>query len=70
MNRAMQLLSSLRCEDGTKWGDRAAEWQRLDAEAILDPPPDGPTMHFLTRGLVVAPRRRTSQVWRSPRCSK
>ena len=33
--------------DGTRWGDRATEWQWSDAAAILDPTP--PHYHYLSR---------------------
>jgi len=44
---ALDLLLSLRLEDGRRWGEAATRWQRADAEAILDTA--GPRLHFLTR---------------------
>jgi len=44
---ALDLLGSLVLEDGRRWGDAAADFQRWDAEWILDTEP--PPYHFLTR---------------------
>jgi hypothetical protein len=44
---ALDLLLGLVLEDGRRWGDAASEWQRSDAEAILDL--SGPRLHYLTR---------------------
>ncbi len=49
MSEALDLLSSLVLEDGRRWGDAAHPWQWDDARAILDPGPDDPRSHFLTR---------------------
>ena len=45
--RPMDLLSALVLESGARWGEVAADFQLLDAEAIFSP--DGPRWHFLTR---------------------
>ncbi len=48
MNAALDLLAALVLDDGRRWGDAAAAFQREDAEAVLDL--DSPTpYHFLTR---------------------
>jgi len=44
---AMDLLAALVLEDGTRWGDVAADFQIEDAEAILSD--DGPVWHLITR---------------------
>jgi phage terminase large subunit-like protein len=46
---ALHLLHALVLEDGRRWGEAAADFQREDAAAILEPEPDAPAMHFLTR---------------------
>ncbi len=46
---ALDLLASLRLEDGRTWLAAATRWQLDDAKAILDPPRRGPRLHFLTR---------------------
>ncbi len=49
MSEALDVLASLVLEDGRLWGDAAQGWQWEDARAILDPGPDDPRSHFLTR---------------------
>ncbi len=49
MSAALDLLGTLRLEDGIRWGDRAVDWQRADAAAVLDPAPGAPRLHYLTR---------------------
>ncbi len=49
MSDALHLLHALVLEDGRRWGEAAADFQREDAVAILDPAPDEPTMHYITR---------------------
>ncbi|MCU1691149.1 MAG: hypothetical protein JWM64_240 [Frankiales bacterium] len=49
MSAALELLHGLVLEDGARWGERATRWQRDDAAAIVDPAPDAPRLHFLTR---------------------
>jgi phage terminase large subunit-like protein len=44
---ALDLLLSLRLEDGRRWGEAAEPWQRSDAEALLDE--TGPRLHYQTR---------------------
>jgi hypothetical protein len=46
-DHALAVVAALVCEDGRRWGERAAPWQRDDARAILDL--DGPRRHYLTR---------------------
>ena len=46
-SRALDLLLSLRLDDGRRWGDAAQPWQRADAEAVLAE--EGPRSHYLTR---------------------
>lgn len=46
---AYALLAGLKLENGRRWGDIAAPWQIADARAILEPGPNDPRMHFLTR---------------------
>lgn len=41
------LLAGLVLDDGRRWGEVAAGWQRDDAVAVLDV--DGPRLHFQTR---------------------
>jgi hypothetical protein len=43
----LDVLSALVLDGGQPWGATATDWQRADAEAVLDL--DGPRMHFLTR---------------------
>lgn len=45
--RWLDLMASLRLEDGRAWGEAAAPFQLEDARAILVG--DGPRFHFLTR---------------------
>lgn len=47
---ALELLAALPLEDGTRWGERAHDWQLDDARAILDGSPSAPRRHFLLRG--------------------
>lgn len=49
MGDALHLLHGLVLEDGTRWGESAADFQRDDAVAILEPGVDDPRLHFLTR---------------------
>ncbi len=46
---ALDVLGGLVLEDGRRWGDAAQPWQWDDARAVLDPGPDDPLSHFLTR---------------------
>jgi phage terminase large subunit-like protein len=48
VSAALDLLYGLKLEDGRRWGEAAADFQRADAEAILEPG-DGPPFNFLTR---------------------
>ncbi|MDP9403846.1 MAG: terminase large subunit [Actinomycetota bacterium] len=47
LDTTLDLLASLTLEDGRAWGAAAAEFQRADATAVLNPAP--PHSHFLTR---------------------
>ncbi len=48
MSRALDLLAGLVVDDdGTSWGERATDWQRADAEAVIDP--DLARYAYLTR---------------------
>jgi phage terminase large subunit-like protein len=49
VNAALTLLAGLVLEDGRKWIEAAADFQVEDAFAVLDPGPDDPLLHFLTR---------------------
>ena len=49
MSDAHDLLGGLVLEDGRRWGDAAQPWQWADAQAVLEPGPDDPRSHFLTR---------------------
>lgn len=44
---ALAVLHALVLDDGRRWGEAATDWQRADAEAILDV--DGAPYSFLTR---------------------
>lgn len=46
---ALDLMASFVHESGARWGETATPWQWEDAQAILEPGPGGPLMHFLTR---------------------
>jgi hypothetical protein len=46
---ALELLAGLVTESGLTWAEQVADWQRLDAEAIVAPPDGGPRRHFLVR---------------------
>lgn len=46
-SKALELLGSLRLEDGRSWAEAATPWQVADARAILGD--DGPRLHYLTR---------------------
>jgi hypothetical protein len=46
MREALDLLRALVLEDGRRWGEAAADFQRDDARAILS---RSPRLHFLTR---------------------
>ncbi len=48
MSEALDLLYALRLEDGRRWGEAAAAFQRDDAQAVLDLESATP-YHFLTR---------------------
>ena len=48
MSSALDLLASLRLEDGRRWGEVAAPFQWADAKAVLAPGSETP-YHFLTR---------------------
>jgi len=43
----VDLVAGLVLEDGSRWGEVAADWQWDDVKAILDR--TGPRRHFLTR---------------------
>lgn len=43
------LMASLVLEDGRRWGEIAAPWQRDDAEAVLDNRPSSPRLHWVGR---------------------
>lgn len=49
MSDALHVLHALVIEDGRRWGEAAADFQRDDARAILEPAPDDPRLHFVTR---------------------
>ena len=49
MSAAVDLLAGLLLEDGRAWGEVAAPFQWQDATAILDPGPNDPLLHFVTR---------------------
>ncbi len=49
MTAALDILAGLVLENGMRWGDAAEPWQLLDANAVLEPGPDDPLYHFLTR---------------------
>lgn len=49
MSEALSLLAGLVLEDGRRWSEVAAPFQWDDARAVLDPAPDDPRQHFLTR---------------------
>lgn len=46
---ALDLLHALVLDDGRRWGDAAVDWQRADAQAVLEPGPDAPRLHWLGR---------------------
>jgi hypothetical protein len=46
---ARKLLHALVLDDGRLWGAAATPWQIADAQAILDPGPDDPTLHWIGR---------------------
>lgn len=46
-DRALPLLHALVLDDGRRWGEVAADFQRDDAAAVVAP--SGPRLHFLTR---------------------
>jgi phage terminase large subunit-like protein len=46
---ALDILHALVLDDGRPWGLAATEWQRADAEAVLEPGPDEPRLHWLGR---------------------
>lgn len=43
------MLHGLVLDDGRRWGEAAVSWQAEDAEAILEPAPGSPTMHWIGR---------------------
>lgn len=47
--RPLDVLAGLVLEDGQTWGQVAEDWQRADAEALLDLSAGAPRLHFLTR---------------------
>jgi hypothetical protein len=47
MHEALEVLDGLVLEDGRRWGEAAASWQRADARAVLDVGAE--RLHFLTR---------------------
>jgi hypothetical protein len=49
LSDALDLLNALTLEDGRRWGDAAFDFQKVDAEAVLDQSSDTP-YSFLTRG--------------------
>ena len=49
MSDALDLLGALVLEDGRRWGDAAEPFQWADAQAVLEPGPEDPRSHFLTR---------------------
>ena len=46
---AYELLAGLVIEDGRSWAEASTEWQRDDAQAVLDLSDDAPRLHYLTR---------------------
>jgi len=46
----LALASALVLEDGRTWGEACADWQRIDADAVLDRSPGAPRRHYLLRG--------------------
>jgi hypothetical protein len=46
-DEALDLMWALRLEDGSLWGEKAADFQKADAEAIFAD--HGPRLHFITR---------------------
>ena len=46
---AFDLLGGLVLEDGRAWAEASTEWQRADAQAVLDLAGDAARLHFLTR---------------------
>lgn len=49
MSQALDVLGGLVLENGARWGEAAQSWQWSDARAVLEPGPDDPRSHFLTR---------------------
>jgi phage terminase large subunit-like protein len=49
VSEALAVLNALVLEDGRRWREAAAEFQCDDARAILEPGPDDPRLHFVTR---------------------
>ena len=48
MNEALDLMHALVLEDGRRWGEAACDFQRQDAEAVLDQASQVPN-HYITR---------------------
>jgi hypothetical protein len=46
---ALDLLASLRMEDGRTWGETAVGWQLEDAQAMCAPAESGPRRHYCVR---------------------
>jgi phage terminase large subunit-like protein len=49
VSQALDVLGGLVLENGARWGEAAQSWQWSDARAVLEPGPDDPRSHFLTR---------------------
>lgn len=49
MGDAMVTMSAWRLEDGRRWIEAATDWQVDDAQAVLEPGPDDPRLHWLGR---------------------
>jgi phage terminase large subunit-like protein len=49
VSQALDVLGGLILENGSRWGEAAQAWQWSDARAVLEPGPDDPRSHFLTR---------------------
>jgi hypothetical protein len=46
----LALASALVLEDRRTWGEASVDWQRSDADAVLDRAPSAPRRHYLLRG--------------------
>jgi hypothetical protein len=49
VSQALDVLGGLVLENDSRWGEAAQSWQWSDARAVLEPGPDDPRSHFLTR---------------------